>query len=176
MKRSGCGLRVGLAAVGLLLALQCLTEAEEIKDRKALTDALSRVRNLRKQEKQQEALALAEQAVKAAEKLAGPGSLQTATALHELAVSCASTNQLARAEPLFQRGLQIREAKLGKDHLDVAISLHGLGQLCMRQQDYARAEPLWQRCLEIREAKLGKDHLLVATSLFNLGQTYLQWG
>jgi tetratricopeptide (TPR) repeat protein len=77
-----------------------------------------------------------------------------------------------KAEPLSQRGLQIREAKLGKDHPDVAISLNNLALLYDEMGQHAKAEALYRRSLQIREAKLGKDHPDVATSLDNLGSLY----
>ena len=47
--------------------------------------------------------------------------------------------QYAKAEPLYQRSLQIREAKLGKDHPDVAISLYNLADMYQLQDKYAEA-------------------------------------
>ena len=55
----------------------------------------------------------------------------------------------ARAEPLLQRALAIREKALGPDHPDVADSLDNLAVLYYVRGDYARAEPLYQRSLAI---------------------------
>ena len=43
-----------------------------------------------------------------------------AVPLNNLASLYQVTGQYAKAEPLYQRSLEIREAKLGKDHPDVA--------------------------------------------------------
>src|SRR3712207_4238207 len=59
--------------------------------------------------------------------------------------------QYARAEPLSQRALAIREKGLGPEHPDVARSLNNLAWLYYAQGQYAKAEPLSQRALAIRE-------------------------
>ena len=64
----------------------------------------------------------------------------------------------AEAEPLYRRGLKIREAKLGADHPDTADSLNNLAELYRSTGRSAEAEPLYQRALKIREVKLGADH------------------
>jgi tetratricopeptide (TPR) repeat protein len=76
----------------------------------------------------------------------------------------------AKAEPLFQRSLAIREKALGKDHSDVAGSLINLAVLYQAQGDYAKAEPLHQRSLAISEKALGPDHPDTKTVRDNLQQ------
>jgi CHAT domain-containing protein/Tfp pilus assembly protein PilF len=76
--------------------------------------------------------------------------------------------QYSKAEPLFQRSLNIREKALGLEHRDVAQSLHHLALLYSEQGQYAKAEPLYQRALAIREKVLGADHLDVAATLNDL--------
>ena len=84
--------------------------------------------------------------------------------------------QYAKAEPLYQRSLKIRESKLGPDHPDVAQSLNNLATLYQDMGQYAKAEPLYQRSLKICESKLGPDHPDVATSLNNLATLYQDMG
>ena len=72
--------------------------------------------------------------------------------------------QYAKAEPLYQRALAIREKALGPDHPDVAASLNNLAGLYRAQGQYAKAEPLYQRALAIGEKALGPDHPDVATA------------
>ncbi|RKH74358.1 CHAT domain-containing tetratricopeptide repeat protein [Corallococcus aberystwythensis] len=81
-----------------------------------------------------------------------------------------------RAEPLFQRGLEIREKAFGKDHPDVADSLNHLANLYIQQGRYTRAQQLHERALTIREAAFGKDHPNVAGSLNNLATAYKSQG
>ena len=51
--------------------------------------------------------------------------------------------QYAKAEPLLQQSLKIREAKLGLDHPDVAQTLNQLANLYSNMGQFAKAEPLY---------------------------------
>jgi CHAT domain-containing protein/tetratricopeptide (TPR) repeat protein len=73
--------------------------------------------------------------------------------------------EYAKAEPLYRRSLEIREAKWGKDHPEVAAALDRLAALYQSMGEYARAESLSERALKIKEAELGKDHPTIAASL-----------
>ena len=95
-----------------------------------------------------------------------------ASSLNNLATLYEDMAQYAKAEPLYQRSLKIREAKLGPDHPDVAGSLDNLANLYYAMGQNAKAEPLFQRSLKINEAKLGPDHPDVASSLNNLANLY----
>src|SRR4029079_551496 len=74
----------------------------------------------------------------------------------------------AKAEPLYERALAIREKALGQEHPDVAASLNNLAWLYHTKGDYVKAEPLYERALAIREKALGQEHPKVAQSLTNL--------
>ncbi len=65
----------------------------------------------------------------------------------------------AKAEPLSQRALKIREKALGPEHPYTATSLNNLAQIYDDMHDYAKAEPLYQRVLKISEKALGPEHL-----------------
>jgi CHAT domain-containing protein len=93
--------------------------------------------------------------------------------LNNLAGLYDAQGQYARAEPLFERALKIREAALGENRLDVANSLTNLAGLYASQGQYARAEPLFERALQIFEATFGENHPLVAYSLENLARLRL---
>ena len=82
----------------------------------------------------------------------------------------------AKAEPLYQRALAIREKALGPEHPDTATSLNNLAVLYEAMGDYAKAEPLYQRALAIREKALGPEHPDTATSLNNLAVLYKAMG
>ncbi len=84
--------------------------------------------------------------------------------------------QFARAEPLYQQGLEIRESKLGPDHLSVANSLNNLASLYVDMGQYAKAEPLYRRSLKITETQLGADHPALAETLNNLANLYKDMG
>jgi tetratricopeptide (TPR) repeat protein len=82
----------------------------------------------------------------------------------------------AKAEPLFQRALKIREKVLGPDHPTTATTLNNLGALYLSMGNYAKAEPLFQRTLKIYEKALGPDHPNTAKVLINLAALYLSMG
>ncbi len=98
--------------------------------------------------------------------------LKDATMLNNEANSCHKKGLYAKAEPLYQRSLTIRENALGVEHPDVASSLNNLAALYQDMGDYAQALPLTQRSLAIRENALGAEHPDVASSLNNLAALY----
>ena len=67
-----------------------------------------------------------------------------ATSLNNLATLYQAMGRYAEAEPLFRRGLEIREKQLGEDHPDVATSLNNLADLYQGHGRYAEAEPLYR--------------------------------
>jgi tetratricopeptide (TPR) repeat protein len=50
----------------------------------------------------------------------------------------------ARAAPLHERALRIREAALGAEHPETAMSLNNLALLYKAQGAYAKAAPLYE--------------------------------
>ena len=82
----------------------------------------------------------------------------TAIKINSLATLYRSLGQTDKAEPLFQRCLEIREARLGKNHPEAANTLHSLAALYHDLGQYARAEPLYQRALAISKERLGPKH------------------
>ena len=99
-----------------------------------------------------------------------------AQSLNNLAELYRVMGQYAKAEPLYQRSLKIRESKLGLDHPEVAQSLNNLAILYCKMGQYAQAEPLYERSLKIRESQLGPDHPHVASSLNNLANLFNYMG
>ena len=75
--------------------------------------------------------------------------------LNNLARLYYTQGQYAKAEPLYQRALAIREKALGPEHPDVARASTTWRLLYDTQGQYAKAEPLYQRALAIREKALG---------------------
>ena len=76
--------------------------------------------------------------------------------------------EYAKAEPLFQEALRIRQKVLGPEHPDTAQSLNNLAELYQDMGEYAKAEPLYQEALRIRQKVLGPEHPDTAISLNNL--------
>jgi CHAT domain-containing protein len=82
----------------------------------------------------------------------------------------------AKAEPLYERALKIREKALGPEHPDTATSLNNLGELYVYMGDYLKAEPLFQLALKITEKALGPENARTSTSLNDLGWLYTHTG
>ena len=74
----------------------------------------------------------------------------------------------ARARPLYERALAIREKLLGPDHPQTAETLNNLALLLRDEGDHAAARPLLERALAINESTFGPEHGATATSLNNL--------
>ena len=95
-----------------------------------------------------------------------------ATNLNNLAELYREQGKYAKAEPLNQRALAIREKALGPEHPAVAASLNNLALLYDAQGKYTEAEPLYRRALAIDEKALGPEHPGIATDLNNLAELY----
>jgi tetratricopeptide (TPR) repeat protein len=77
-------------------------------------------------------------------------------------------HEYAKAEPLYQEALRIRQKVLGPEHPYTAQSLDNLAMLYKYRGEYAKAEPLFQEALRIRQKVLGPEHPDTATILNNL--------
>ena len=66
--------------------------------------------------------------------------------------------EYAKAEPLFQEALRIRQKVLGQNIPTRRISLNNLAVLYQDMGEYAKAEPLLQEALRIRQKVLGPEH------------------
>jgi tetratricopeptide (TPR) repeat protein len=95
---------------------------------------------------------------------------------NELAFHLYVTGDYARAQPLYERVLAIREQVLGSDHPDTARSLNNLALLLQSTGDYGGALPLYERALAIQEQVLGPDHLATAHSLSSLAGLLMDIG
>ena len=80
--------------------------------------------------------------------------------------------EYAKAEPLYQEALRIRQKVLGPEHPDTARSLNNLAALYLAMGEYAKAEPFFQEALRIRQKVLGPEHPDTARSLNNLAKLY----
>jgi tetratricopeptide (TPR) repeat protein len=75
--------------------------------------------------------------------------------LNNLAGLYQAMGAYAKAEPLYQRALAIREKALGPTHPNTAVNLSNLAELYRDMGAYGKAEPLYQRALAIYEQALG---------------------
>jgi len=167
MRRKNHLYRFGIIfIVALLMSTVAGAQESRLKELDAQID------QLQKQGKNNEALPVAQEALRVAEATFGADHPNTATALYRLGVIDTALGKYAEAEPLYKRSLAIREKALGPDHPDVAQSLNNLAVVYWFQGNYADAELLYKRSLAIREKALGPDHLDVARTLSNLATLY----
>ena len=96
--------------------------------------------------------------------------------LNNLAGLYQAMGQYAKAEPLYQARLEIKEAKLGKDHPDVATDPQQPGEPVPCHGPVRQGGAALPARLEIYEDKLGKDHPDVAATLNNLANLYQAMG
>ena len=76
----------------------------------------------------------------------------------------------AKAEPLQQRALSIREKVLGPEHAEVGDTLVDLAEIQRATGAYADAEALYARALAILEKALSPEHPKVARALLGLAE------
>ncbi len=86
-----------------------------------------------------------------------------ASSLSNLGESYRVEGDLAKAEPLLLRGLQIREKLFGDKHPDVANSLISIG--LMKEQRGEDPDQFYERALATRIKCLGTNHKDVASAL-----------
>jgi tetratricopeptide (TPR) repeat protein len=82
----------------------------------------------------------------------------------------------AKAEPLYQQALRLREKVFGPDHLLTSATVSNLGVLYWETGKYAQAQPLLQRVLQLRIKKLGLEDPDTMSSQYNLGILYDDMG
>jgi CHAT domain-containing protein/Tfp pilus assembly protein PilF len=120
-----------------------------------------------------EAISLAERALKIAEKDLGPEHGIVAMTLATLAQQYDQKGDYNRAESFYLRALAIAEKpSSGLEPFFIATLLNGVGRLYDLRGDFLRAEPLYKRALDIQQKSLGPDDPQVATTLTNLGVMY----
>ncbi len=121
----------------------------------------------------EEAILLAERALKSAEKDLGPEHGMVVLSLATLAQLYDQKGDYNRAEPFYLRALAIAEKpNSGLEPFFIATLLNGSGRIYDLRGDFLRAEPLYKRALEIQEKSLGPENAQVATTLTNLGVMY----
>ncbi|HTG33067.1 MAG TPA: serine/threonine-protein kinase [Thermoanaerobaculia bacterium] len=81
-----------------------------------------------------------------------------------------------RAEPLLERGLELRSATFGPSSMEVADSLEHLGRLKQDRSAYADSEELLRRALAIKRSRLGDRRLETAKALNQLGDLLVTKG
>jgi CHAT domain-containing protein/Tfp pilus assembly protein PilF len=116
----------------------------------------------------EEARALAERALDAAEKALVPDHIYVAYLLNRLGLIQRSKGEYAKAEASLQRALTVNEKALGLEHPQTVDSLMGLGLVYRSLGDFVKAGRLLQQALEITERTLGSEHPRVVSCLLSL--------
>jgi CHAT domain-containing protein/tetratricopeptide (TPR) repeat protein len=111
----------------------------------------------------------------AAPRTAGPAA-DNPQQLSARATELIKQGQLAEAESLQQRVVEIHRQTLGPEDPQTATSLSNLGNVYYLQGRFAEAEKIHRQVLAIREKVLGPDHPDTATSLNNLANVLFEQG
>ena len=131
----------------------------------------SEVERLGSEGKYDEALPLAERALKLSETEWGTNNAAIILPLNNLAELSGAKGDYTKAKQLFMRALSIRRFSPHTE-LELAQSLNNLAGAYFANAEYTEAEPLLLQALAIRERALASDHPDVAESLNNLGALY----
>jgi serine/threonine-protein kinase len=79
-----------------------------------------------------------------------------------------SLGWFAKAQPMLEKGLALRQQNLGNEHEDTATSLYHLARLYHDQGNLRDAEKLYRQALAIRDKRFGKNSVESAQTMFNL--------
>jgi tetratricopeptide (TPR) repeat protein len=101
-------------------------------------------------------------AVAYAETTFGACSIETATALNALGMSCKYSGHFDAGVELYEQALRILEQAVGELHPDSDSLYHNLAGIEHARRNFAAAEPHARRSVEIRRAVSGANHPSVA--------------
>jgi tetratricopeptide (TPR) repeat protein len=151
------------------------SDQQRTRYRQALR-SLSIVGTLQQQGKYQLAIEQATRFRLEAADLLGEKNRVYANSLNNLAGLYQSMGDYHRAEPLFQRALEIQKRSVGENHPSYATSLNNLGALYYSIGDHRRAESLLSQALEVTKRTVGENHRDYSTKLNNLAELYRSMG
>jgi len=83
-----------------------------------------------------------------------------------------AVGDLARAEPLARRALDLSEQRWGEQHAELLAPLSTLGDVLVVSQRSEEAVPLLERALELAREHFGGNSAEMATALTGLGEAY----
>lgn len=127
-----------------------------------------------RQNKLDEAIALAEEAAEILRKDYGEESAPLAFALNEKALALKMKGDIAAAEPLCKEVLEMRRRILPAGHVEIAQSLNNLAAVLRDTQRYAEAEPLFRETLDLARQSLPPGHYQIALIRKNLGNCLMR--
>jgi tetratricopeptide (TPR) repeat protein len=129
----------------------------------------------RQQNKLDEAVTLAQEAVALIESVAPDGHYYRSDPHLNLAMALEAASEHADALLHAQKSFGILETAFGPNHYELAPALHTLGSIAVEQGRFAEAEKLLNRALELRE-QLGPMHPWRALTLRKLSNFYRKTG
>jgi tetratricopeptide (TPR) repeat protein len=119
-----------------------------------------------------EAEGLLRRAISLEEEAGVPARLDLAFTLNSLGALYCNVREPARALPLLERGLEIREDILGSNHPLVAASLDNLAEALIQRRRLDQAEALYRRSLSILETQ--SDPSVLAMTRCKLGDLHFR--
>lgn len=131
-----------LAASMPVLALDALEELDALN---------AQVEDLMDESRYDEALPLANKALKIAQDQFPSGDLRLVGELNHLGLAFQAKENYTAARPIFEKALEITQQALGAEHENTVSCLNNLASLFYFQGDYERARPLYERALSIQE-------------------------
>ena len=164
------------AACGVALLAASLTCAPSRAQEAHWKDLNAQIAQLQKQGKTEEALPIAQEAVRVAESTFGANNADTATAVLKLGTIYSTLGSYPEAEPLLKRAMSLQEKLSGANSCAVAEVANALGQAYDAEGKFDDAEPLLKHALAIREKLLGANSALAAESVNSLGELYYYQG
>lgn len=130
----------------------------------------AKVSELHSQQRYDEAIPLAEQALADAEQQFGQDHPAVASCLNNLASLYAAQQAYDKAEPLYARALAIKQRLLGPSHPAIATSLNNLATLYAVQERYTEAQMLYLNAIGVLGQSLEADHPFMVEITKNLNK------
>jgi eukaryotic-like serine/threonine-protein kinase len=110
-----------------------------------------------------------ERAVRLRERLEGPDSESTATAVAALAASYGTFGRLLESQAAYERAIAIYERTLDPRHPSLLIAYDGLAVNYARREVFDSASKIFERLLPLERDVWGPMHPRVSQTLTNLG-------
>jgi tetratricopeptide (TPR) repeat protein len=118
-----------------------------------------------------QAVATAEQALALGTKAYGERSLQTAPFHGTLGAAFMAQGDTVKSREAYQRQLGLLESLVGPEHLLLAMPLNNIALALDAEENHVEAEKRYRASLAILERSLGPDHPRVAITEGNIGFT-----
>jgi CHAT domain-containing protein/Tfp pilus assembly protein PilF len=128
------------------------------------------------QSKLDEALVLAERALKMREEFYGPVHLDVAVSLNRIAILNGTKSNFAVAEQAYQRSLAIRLQLLGEMHEEVGQTYNNLARLYHSIGKFDQARQMYERAIAVWEQTLGEGSSRLAIAINNFGALHTALG